>query len=285
MRLENEMDEILVRHGIETNQLLDQSFMIDEAMIKKIVSTADIQPNESVVEIGAGIGFVSRELAKTGARIVSIDIDPKLEKILKSQLKGTNVRVVLGNALKFMKNENFDKIVSNTPYSITEPLIKELAYMKFKQAYLSVPKKFAYRLLKRDGVGMFAQIFFDVEILFDIPKKSFKPSPNVNTVFIKIEHRSKEYYKKHIQDFILKELLLQKTKKLRNAIIEATINLGKMHGKKMTKNESKDLIKGFNLNNTVLENKINHINLKMLVDIIKPLNFKVISYLTKIRGK
>jgi len=268
MSLEKRLDFLMKKHKVRPDSLLDQSFMIDESMIKRIVDASEIRPGESVIEIGAGMGFLTKELAKTKARVIAIEIDKRLETILKDELKGTGVNVVCGNILSVIRKIEFDKIVSNIPYSICESLVQRLTALEFKGAYLSVPKTFAYRLLKREGLGLIAQTFFDIEILFDIPKKAFMPTPKANTVFIRIEHRDEDYYKNHLNDFILRELILQKTKKLRNAFREALINKDKLLGKKLTKKEANETIKSLNLNNELLEQKMKHTDLKTLVDII-----------------
>lgn len=264
MSLEKRMNEMIRKYKIKRDSLLDQHFMIDENIIKKIVSSAEIR-DERVVEIGSGLGFVTRELVKTKGKITTIEIDENLEKIVR-EIK--NIKTICGNALDIIQKINFDKLVSNTPYSICEPLIQILVRKKFKKALLSVPKAFGYRLLNRDGIGLLAQIFFEIKILFEIPKEAFRPKPNVNTVFITLEHRKKVYYKKNIKDFILKELVLQQTKKLKNALVEAIINAEKLLDKSSTKRKSKELINNLKLNNFISEQKIKDINLKALVDII-----------------
>jgi 16S rRNA (adenine1518-N6/adenine1519-N6)-dimethyltransferase len=269
MNLEKRMEELMGRHGIEPDSLLDQSFMVDEGMIKSVVTASGVKAGETVVEVGAGIGFVSRELARTGARVVSIEIDKRLGTILKDELRGAGVKIVCGNALKEIRKIRFDRVVSNTPYSVCEPLVQELAHLNFKQVCLSVPKRFAYRLLERKGLGLVAQAFFDIEILFDIPKSAFKPAPKVSTVFIKICHRGKGYYKKHMEDFILRELVLQRTKMLRNALMEAVINWNGLIGKNMTKNQARETIKSLNLNNELLGKRIKHIDVKQLGELYR----------------
>jgi len=260
---------LIKKYKITPDALLDQSFMLDKIFLKKIVDSCQIKPGETVLEIGAGMGTLTKELAKTGASITAVEIDARLQKALKHELRGTDVKIVQGNALTYIRKNEFDKIVSNTPYAICEPLVHSLTRMRFREAYLSVPKKFGYRLLENQGIGMFVQIFFDVEILFQVPKNVFEPAPNVNTVFIRIKPKTKEYYKNNPGDFVLKELLLQKTKKLRNGLMEAIINKEALLGNKITKKQSKETIKNMNLNIKLLDQKINSINLKGLADINK----------------
>ncbi|MBU0530675.1 MAG: methyltransferase, partial [Nanoarchaeota archaeon] len=143
MSLEKRMNDLIMKYKVRPDALLDQSFMIDERMIKRIVSKACIKPGETVLEIGAGIGFLSIELVRTGGKVTSVELDERLRPILKEELKGTGIKIVCGNALEYIKGKGFDKIVSNTPYSICEPLVQRLTKTKFKEAFLSVPKRFA----------------------------------------------------------------------------------------------------------------------------------------------
>ncbi len=213
--------------------------MIDKNIIKKIVSLAQIQKNETVLEIGAGKGFLTKELAKKARKVIAIEIDPKM----KQYLKMDKVDIVIGNALDILthssrKNIHFDKIISNIPYSISEALINKLIFTKFKLAILTVPKRFAYILKTKQNsekfskLSILAQTFYDIEILFDVPKEAFEPKPKVNSVVISLRPKREKCLEKLI--------FLQPKRLVKNALREALCDY-----KKMTKSEARKAIKSF----------------------------------------
>ena len=110
--------------------------MIDFEIICRIVDAAKIKTNETILEIGAGKGYLTKALAKEAKKVIAVEIDSKLKKYLKMK----KVQVIIGNALENIHNLQFDKIVSNIPYSISEPLINKLIFENFKVAILTIPK-------------------------------------------------------------------------------------------------------------------------------------------------
>src|SRR3989344_3389556 len=117
------------------NMKYDQHFLQDFEIARKIVSFLDIKQNEKVLEIGPGKGILTQYLH---GNVTLIEIDKKLCKELKE--KFPKFKVVNINILKY--NSNFDKIISNVPYSICEPLMNKLLKIKFKKVVLTFPITF-----------------------------------------------------------------------------------------------------------------------------------------------
>jgi 16S rRNA (adenine1518-N6/adenine1519-N6)-dimethyltransferase len=218
--------------------------MTDSGMIRKIVDAAGISQSETVLEIGAGKGNLTKELAKRAKKVIAIEIDSRLKRYLKME----NVQVVVGNALGKIGGLRFDKIVSNIPYSVSEPLMNRLIFSSFRLAVLTVPKGFAYILLAEESdpkfsrLSMMAREFYEIKMLFDVPKEAFDPKPRTNSVVIKLIPRKGKTLKKLI--------FLQPRKLLKNALREALCDY-----KKMTKSEARKAIKSFNPNN-LLDKKV-----------------------------
>lgn len=229
---------------------MDQNFMKDSVIAGKIIESARIRPDETVLEIGAGKGFLTRRLAKKAKKVIAVEIDKRLRK----HLIASNVRVIIGNALDEIRNLEFDKIVANTPYSISEPLFKRLIFKDFKLALLTLPRGFAYILTARENdpkfssLSIMARTFYRIEILFDVPKEAFDPKPAVNSVVIRIIPRKEKTMEKL--------LFLQPKKLVKNALMEALCDY-----KKMTKSQSRKAIKSFNLNN-IVEKKVSEMTTK-----------------------
>jgi 16S rRNA (adenine1518-N6/adenine1519-N6)-dimethyltransferase len=229
--------------------------MTDLGAIRGIVSASEIKRNETVLEIGAGKGFLTRELAKKAGRVIAIEIDKAFEKDLSKTLSGVgNVELVFGNALEILKKEEirFDKIVSNIPYAICEPLLQEMLFIDFESAVLTLPKSFVERLeakpkdKKFSKLSILAREFFEIKPLFEVPKDSFQPKPKTTSVAVFLKPRDKK------SPFC--RVFLRRKTKLKNAIMRALFET-----KKYTKNQARKHIKSLKFNN-LLEKKMSEMD-------------------------
>jgi len=240
-------------------QELDQHFMEDPELIRRIVSLAGIRKGETVLEIGAGKGTVTREIAKKAAETIAVEIDRGLESALRESVSKTkNVEVKIQNALDFLDSQkpHFDRIVSNTPYSICEALVRRLPHFSFKKGVFAFPKSFAYRLVekgeKRTRLSFVAQEFFQIKLGQEIPKKAFSSIPKTSSVIVVLTPRKK---KSLTAQLILREKMLLKNA-LREAFCEGIL------GRKSTKREAKKAIKSLKINNLLLEKKVSDLKEK-----------------------
>ena len=225
--------------------------MVDHNLIKKIVSLAEIRKGETVLEIGAGKGTVTKELAKKAGKVIAVEIDPHLEPFLKGAC-APNVEIKFQNALDFLDSQKprFDRIVSNTPYSICEALVRRLIHFRFRKGAFAFPKSFAYRLVekgeKRTRLSFVAQEFFNIKIAMEIPKEAFSPIPKTTSAIVVITPKTKKSLAAYL---MLREKMLLKNA-LREAICEGVL------GRKSTKRESKKAIKALKLSNLLLDKKV-----------------------------
>lgn len=233
----------------------DQHFMTDLNVISRIISAARIEPQDTVLEIGAGSGLLTRELAKRAKTVIAIEIDSGLEERLRDNLRGIgNVELVFGSALDMLKKggTKFDRIVSNTPYSISEPLVQELVYLDFESAVLALPRQFAWRLKARPGDRGFTRLsiiageFFEIDILFDIPKESLSPMPKTPSVAISLKPKDRKS--------LFCRVVLRRKMKLKNAIMR-----GLFETRKYTKNQARKTIKSLKINN-LLDKKLSEMD-------------------------
>lgn len=241
---------------------LDQNFMIDGKVLDGIVSMAELSPKDTVLEIGAGTGLLTRKLAKKAGKVIAIELDRDLEPHLKKSLAGLgNVRLVFGNALTLMKGMSFTKVVSNIPYSISEPLIQELVKHEFELAVLTVPKPFASRLIADDDdrnyskLSFLFQTFFMIEGSLDMQREVFHPRPKVNSIALKFRRKPPES--------LTVGLLLRERMKVRNAVREALCER-----ENITKNEARKALNRIKPTN-MEEKKVSELSvseLKILVE-------------------
>jgi 16S rRNA (adenine1518-N6/adenine1519-N6)-dimethyltransferase len=192
--------EILHQYGIKPNKKLGQSFLIDINVINRIVHAANISQEDIVVEIGAGIGVLTENIAKKAKRVIAVEIDRNLVEVLKDKLGVyDNVEVHSGDILKFDFNSISEthsskiKIIGNVPYNISSPLIFRLLYFRpvISDFMLMLQKEIVQRLVsvpdnKIYGVpSVILQMFATAEKILDVPATCFFPQPKVESAIIR----------------------------------------------------------------------------------------------------
>ena len=211
--------------------------MINKKLIDKIVNYLEIEKNETILEIGAGSGNLTKELK---GNIIAVEVDKDLIKELE---KIKNIKIINKNILDCIGNIKFDKITGNLPYSICEPLLNKLIKLKFKLAIFTLPAKF----IRGFVIKLVLNEFFNFEILEEVSKEDFEPKPKVKSIVIKLIPK---------EHGIFGEIYLQQDKKLKNALREAFCkhyNISKKESlKKIPKFDFLDK-KGFELSAKELE--------------------------------
>ncbi|MDR2532433.1 MAG: 16S rRNA (adenine(1518)-N(6)/adenine(1519)-N(6))-dimethyltransferase RsmA [Oscillospiraceae bacterium] len=199
--------DLLARHGFSFSKSLGQNFLINPAICPKIVSggrhLTDIAP--CGFEIGAGIGVLTKELAKTCKKVICVEIDRTLKPILDETLADCpNVEIVWGDVLKLdlqrLFAEKFDadaEIIccANLPYYITSPVIMRLLEerLPLKSITVMVQKEAAVRLCAPPGtrncgaVSAAVRYYSEPKKLFDVSRGSFMPAPNVDSAVIRLD--------------------------------------------------------------------------------------------------
>lgn len=185
------VSELCAKYGIKPSKKLGQHFLIDRNVIRREVEEAEIKENETVLEIGPGLGFLTKELVKKARKVVAIEKDKKLIEILKNELKDAkNVEIMQGDALR-VKWPSFDKCVANIPYQISSGVIENLG-KKQKFSILILQKEFAERLIAEAGkenysrLTILARYFFTPVIVLDVPRNAFCPQPEVDSAMVKL---------------------------------------------------------------------------------------------------
>ncbi len=181
---------------------LGQNFLKDKNIVKKIIDSANLQPDDFVVEIGPGEGILTEELAKYAKKVLAIEIDPGLAEKLQKKLKNhKNVEIIKADILKInlpelvkkqkIKNNSY-KVIANLPYYITSPIIRLFLETGFppKEMTLMVQKEVAERICRSAGkmsiLAVSVQYYARPKLLFEVHKKAFSPVPRVDSAVIKI---------------------------------------------------------------------------------------------------
>jgi len=261
--MKTDIIRLLQKYEFKPNLMLDQSFMVSVEMIKKIVSLAEINRHETVLEVGSGIGLLTKEIAKYSKNVIAVEIDKRLAGILRCELKNfDNVEIRNDNILRILDKERpvFNKVISNTPYSICEALLQRLAMYDFGLAILTVPKGFAHILTAKKGqkkysmLSFFSQEFFNIKIVCFLPKQAFYPEPKTNSAIVLLKPKRKRS--------VLCRVLLKRKAKLKNALLQAITMPERRWGssKRPTKNEARKIIKSLKLN-SLLDRKVSELGL------------------------
>ncbi|MBI4153876.1 methyltransferase domain-containing protein [Candidatus Woesearchaeota archaeon] len=230
----------------------DQHLLTNKEIAKQIAESIEIE-GKTVLEIGCGKGILTKELAKK-ATVIGIEIDPKFKPDLES-IK--NLEIHFGNALEVIKGLEFDIIISNIPYAISEPLFYELLHKNFEKAILMVSTRFYNHLTSEEfKLGVLAKYLFGVKRLFDVGRNNFSPEPDTDSVVIELTKKGNTGL---IQDF-----LLQYDKKVENAVREALANT-----LKITKNQARDKIASLHLKR--FEKRVRQLKKEELQEIISAL--------------
>lgn len=201
------VESLLKKAGFSFKKSLGQNFLIDSSVCPKMAAAA-CDKEYGVLEIGPGIGVLTKELSKCAKKVVAIELDERLKKILPITLSDCeNVEVIFGDALKLdlhkIIEEHFSDckevaICANLPYYITSPIVMSLLESKLpiKSITVMVQKEAAERLCAEVGsrdagaVTVAVTYYAEKEILFEVGRESFMPSPNVDSAVIQLTIRS-----------------------------------------------------------------------------------------------
>ena len=244
--------DILNENGIKLNKNLGQNYLIDKNKRDQIINFGNINKEDVILEIGTGIGTLTIELAKKAKKVIAIEQDENICKILAKRLKDEkidNVELLNEDALN-VEFPKFNKIISNLPYQISSPITFKFLDYDFDLAVLMYQKEFANRMNGKVGTKNYsrlsAMLYFkcDVEKLTDVSSESFIPKPKIDSTVVKLTPKenkiSEEDFK--IYSKFTKALFQHRNKKIRNALIDSRHVITKLDKKEIRKcmNEIED---------------------------------------------
>ena len=216
--------DILNKYNIRLNKNLGQHFLIDDNIMKNIISVSELKGDEFVLEIGSGIGSLTQYLLQSldKGKLLSIEKDKRFIKILKELFNGydnleiLNMDILQVNWEQVIKKYNLSdkklKIIANLPYYITTPIIENLLFspLKIEEMTFMMQREVADRLAGSPGtksygsLSVFIQFHYKTEIKFDVPPSAFLPKPEVHSSVIKLTPYSESPYKVENKDFFFK---------------------------------------------------------------------------------
>lgn len=197
-----EIIDILKKYSFVFKKSLGQNFLTDSQLLDAIARDAGVEKTDTVVEIGAGAGTLTRALAARASKVVAFDIDEALVPVLRESLAGVeNAEIVFRDVLKCSDEELLGiiggrfKVVANIPYYITTPLVMRFAEssLPVDSVTVTVQKEVAERLVAEAGTPEYGAISATValrgnaRITREVPRRMFRPVPNVDSAVVRID--------------------------------------------------------------------------------------------------
>lgn len=193
--------EIVKRHGFKFSKSLGQNFLTDVSVLDDIVESADINNEDFVIEIGPGVGTLTKELLKKAKKVCAIELDSGLIPILKEEIgEEENFQLINKDAMKVDFNEVIGeeksvKLVANLPYYVTTPIISRILNEKynFKSLIIMIQKEVAERINSKPSckeygsLTILVQYYCNTSIVRTVKPSSFIPEPKVDSTVIKLE--------------------------------------------------------------------------------------------------
>lgn len=280
---------ILKENKIYARKSMGQNFLTDDEILDNIVEQANIKKDELVIEIGPGLGNLTKYILKKEAKVLAFEIDKNMENILNKRFNSQdNLKIVMKDFLKanineYIKKGEKTKIIANLPYYITTPIIFKLLENKeqISDIVIMVQKEVADRIIaspKSKDFGILSinvKCKSNVEKLFDVPKDAFIPEPSITSSVIRITPDENKLLKYGILnettfDEVLKASFLARRKKLINSI-----ELSKISEKYSLKKEDiKEMLESLKIN---LDSRAEELNIEDFVNIS--------NYIEKIKTK
>lgn len=227
-----DVPHLLHQYGLHPDKSLGQNFLVDENALQQVIAAAEVTMQDVVLEIGAGLGSLTRHLAVCARWVVAVEVDSGLIPAL-TQVVGqySNVRVVKGDILALDPSQLVSRsdylVVANIPYYITSALIRHLleANIPPKRLVLTIQEQVAERICAAPGdmslLALSVQVYGQPAIVAHIPAGAFYPPPNVNSAVLLIDRFTSPLIPSdHLNVFfqLTRAGFSQKRKTMRNAL-------------------------------------------------------------------
>lgn len=259
--MENILEEtksIMKKYNIRANKSLGQNFLINSEVVENIINSSEITKEDMVIEIGPGLGTLTKYLLERAGKVLCIELDSKMVKILNDRFSiYDNFEIINADVLKINLNEIINenkrtkeikkvKVVANLPYYITTPIIMKLLEEKLdiESITVMIQKEVADRLIETPGgkntgaITYTVYYYCDSEKIMEVPNSSFIPEPEVTSKVIKMNLRDKpavEIKNPQIMFMIIKSAFMQRRKTLLNALTNTKVFINKDEGLKILK--------------------------------------------------
>ncbi|MCD6114159.1 MAG: ribosomal RNA small subunit methyltransferase A [Thermoprotei archaeon] len=261
---------LLRKYGVRPKKKLSQNFIVSPRLLRRIVHEVSKEKPHVTLEIGSGLGTLTKYLAHVSKKVIAIEIDEKLVRISEEVLRNySNVEIIVGDFLEHYKSfREVDVIVSNVPYHISSKLLFTLSEMVFKKAVLTLQREFASRLFAKPGtqdysrLTVMANVYFTIQKVFEVGPYAFYPPPKVSSTLITLTR--KEYSLPVDPGFF--DRLVRILFASKNRVVESVLKNASSHGLiKFGFEEAKKL-------KSILRKRVRELTLGEIVEIAKVLH-------------
>ncbi len=222
---------------VHAKKSLGQNFLVNEGVLDRIVTTAQLSPDDTVVEVGPGTGALTQRLVATGARIIAIEKDGWLVELLREKFAdASNLEIIEGDILKFEPSAyrlqaNSYKLVANIPYYLTSHLLRLMLeqWPAPSLAVLMVQEEVAHRMMATPPdmnlLALSVQLYANPSAVMRVSRGSFRPIPDVDSAVIRIETTATDEQRKIAERVLLvaKKAFGQRRKQLKATIPVETL--------------------------------------------------------------
>jgi 16S rRNA (adenine1518-N6/adenine1519-N6)-dimethyltransferase len=190
---------VLARHDLSPKKRMSQNFLVARAIVERIADATEVHDGERIVELGPGLGTLTGELLRRGARVVAIEKDPEMVEVVEAELGGTGrIEVLHADAaevdLASIADGSPIKVVGNLPYAVTGAILKNLVNHRssIALAVVMVQREVRDRLVSKPGtrdygaLTVFTQAAFRVDKVVDVKAGSFHPPPKVASAVVRL---------------------------------------------------------------------------------------------------
>lgn len=228
MNTYQETKYIMDKYNVIPNKRLGQNFLIDEECLNKIAE--DVNEEDTIIEIGPGLGTLTKILLERANKVIVIELDPKMCEILKSRfIAYNNIEIINEDILKLDINNlaKQAKVVANLPYYITTSIITKLLKTNIKDITILIQKEVAERICSKPGekqagaITYFVNYYADCKIVGNVGKECFIPSPKVESSIVRLTKLDKPRVKVNSEDLffnIIKENFTKRRKTILNSL-------------------------------------------------------------------
>lgn len=190
---------LLQDYGLQADKNFGQNFLVDANVLQSIVQAAHIRDDDTILEIGPGLGVLTRELLQRAKNVTSVELDKRLIPLLQDTLPTRNFQLVQGDALEFPLHTlpEDSLLVANLPYNVATTLVINcLESLRFKRLVFLVQKEVAERLVAQAGdvaygaISLLCRYFAEAEIIRHVKPSAFMPPPKVTSSVVRLVARA-----------------------------------------------------------------------------------------------
>jgi 16S rRNA (adenine1518-N6/adenine1519-N6)-dimethyltransferase len=194
-----QVKNLLRQSGLKARKSLGQHFLVDEAVLNTIVEAAELSPEDTVVEVGPGLGILTVELARHAGNIIAVELDTKLASLLQRRLASqSNLSVINADILKvtpsqLLAGKSKYKVVANLPYYITSPVLRYFMEATSKPSLMvvMVQQEVGEAIVAASGkmslLAVSLQVYSKARIISHVPSQCFYPQPKVDSVVVRFD--------------------------------------------------------------------------------------------------